>query len=163
GVSVAGKTFSTATLAVNTATLAVNTATLAVSTANVQPRMSKREKTDVDLEEEEQLRVFLYIIPDEEKEVDYAVLDKSWRRDAVRNNPDAVSSVCENFFFVFNEKFLAQGLMYPMEIILLFLDLRVMVPLLNLITALAVVKNGVPKMKGLFSSSLMSRIMKSTG
>ncbi|GJX44895.1 hypothetical protein Tco_0261571 [Tanacetum coccineum] len=38
-----------------------------------------------------------------------------------------------------------------------------MVPLSNLITALAVVRNGVPKMKGLFSSSLMSKIMKSTG
>ncbi|GJY70956.1 hypothetical protein Tco_0474659 [Tanacetum coccineum] len=37
-----------------------------------------------------------------------------------------------------------------------------MVPLSNLITALAVVRNGVPKMKGLFSSSLLSRITKST-
>ncbi|GJT04520.1 hypothetical protein Tco_0838982 [Tanacetum coccineum] len=49
------------------------------------------------------------------------------------------------------------------KLILLFPDLRVMVPLSNLITALAVVRNGVPKMKVLFSSSLMSRIMKSTG
>nr|GFC10320.1 hypothetical protein [Tanacetum cinerariifolium] len=38
-----------------------------------------------------------------------------------------------------------------------------MVPLSNLITALAVVRNGVPKMKGLFLSSYMSKIMKSTG
>nr|GEX14092.1 hypothetical protein [Tanacetum cinerariifolium] len=38
-----------------------------------------------------------------------------------------------------------------------------MVPLSNLIMALAVVRNGVYKMKGLFSSSLMSRITKSTG
>nr|GEV50108.1 hypothetical protein [Tanacetum cinerariifolium] len=39
-------------------------------------RMCKRKKTDADLEEEEQLRVFLNIIPDEKGEVDYAVLDK---------------------------------------------------------------------------------------
>ncbi|GKC24243.1 hypothetical protein Tco_1026393, partial [Tanacetum coccineum] len=38
-----------------------------------------------------------------------------------------------------------------------------MVPLSNLITTLVVVRNGVPKMKGLFSSSLMSKITKSTG
>ncbi|GKF98131.1 hypothetical protein Tco_0296914, partial [Tanacetum coccineum] len=49
------------------------------------------------------------------------------------------------------------------KLILIFPDLRVMVPLSNLIMALAVVRNGVPKMKGLFSSSLMSRITKSTG
>ncbi|GJY78911.1 hypothetical protein Tco_0484712 [Tanacetum coccineum] len=42
------------------------------------------------------------------------------------------------------------------------LNLRVMMPLSNLITALAVVRNGVPKMKVLFSSSFMSKIMKST-
>nr|GEV10875.1 transposase, Ptta/En/Spm, transposase, Tnp1/En/Spm-like protein [Tanacetum cinerariifolium] len=48
-------------------------------------------------------------------------------------------------------------------LILLFPDLRVMVPLSNLITALAVVRNGVPKMKGLFSSALMSNMTKSTG
>nr|GEU43944.1 hypothetical protein [Tanacetum cinerariifolium] len=41
-------------------------------------RMSKRQKTDADLEEEEQLRDFLNIIPDEEGEVDYAVLDKRY-------------------------------------------------------------------------------------
>nr|GEU38967.1 RNA-dependent RNA polymerase 6 [Tanacetum cinerariifolium] len=40
-------------------------------------RMSKRQKTDADLEEEDQLKIFLNIIPDEEGEVDYAVLDKS--------------------------------------------------------------------------------------
>nr|GEW15912.1 zinc finger, CCHC-type [Tanacetum cinerariifolium] len=56
GVSAAGETLSTTTLA--------------VSTASVQP-------TDADLEEEEQLIVFLIIIPDEEREVNYAVLDKS--------------------------------------------------------------------------------------
>ncbi|GJW28734.1 hypothetical protein Tco_0045609 [Tanacetum coccineum] len=49
------------------------------------------------------------------------------------------------------------------KLILLFPDLKVMVPLSNLITALAVVKNGVPKMKGLFSSSFISMIRKSTG
>nr|GEV38788.1 zinc finger, CCHC-type [Tanacetum cinerariifolium] len=47
------------------------------------------------------------------------------------------------------------------KLILLFPDLRVMVPLSNLITVLAIVRNGVPKMKVLFSSSLMYRIMKS--
>nr|GFA92122.1 hypothetical protein [Tanacetum cinerariifolium] len=50
GVSAAGETLSTATLA--------------VSTASVQPRMSKRQKTDADLEEEEKLRVLPNIIPD---------------------------------------------------------------------------------------------------
>nr|GEU32511.1 hypothetical protein [Tanacetum cinerariifolium] len=47
--------------------------------------------------------------------------------------------------------------------ILLFPELRVMVPLSNLTTALAVVRNGAPKMKGLLSSSFMSKITKSTG
>nr|GEW75682.1 hypothetical protein [Tanacetum cinerariifolium] len=37
-----------------------------------------------------------------------------------------------------------------------------MVPLSNLITTLAVVRNGVPKMKGLYSSSFMSKITSST-
>nr|GFA71334.1 hypothetical protein [Tanacetum cinerariifolium] len=56
----------------------LNTTTLAVSTARSRmKKMSKRQKTDADFEEEEQLRVFLNIIPDEEREVDYAVLDKS--------------------------------------------------------------------------------------
>nr|GEY22847.1 putative ribonuclease H-like domain-containing protein [Tanacetum cinerariifolium] len=36
------------------------------------------------------------------------------------------------------------------KLILLFPDLKVMVPLSNLIVALTVVRNGVPKMKGLF-------------
>nr|GFA91018.1 MAK10-like protein [Tanacetum cinerariifolium] len=49
------------------------------------------------------------------------------------------------------------------KLTLLFPDLRVMMPLSNLIEALAVVKNGVPKMKGLFSFSLMSKTTKSTG
>ncbi|GJW02603.1 hypothetical protein Tco_1561459 [Tanacetum coccineum] len=49
------------------------------------------------------------------------------------------------------------------KLILLFPDLRVMVPVSNLIMALAVIRNGVPKMKGLFSFSLISRITKSTG
>ncbi|GJU16406.1 hypothetical protein Tco_1144372 [Tanacetum coccineum] len=39
-------------------------------------RMSKRQKTDADLEEEEQLKAFLNIVSDEEGEVDYEVLDK---------------------------------------------------------------------------------------
>ncbi|GJZ55721.1 hypothetical protein Tco_0610914 [Tanacetum coccineum] len=49
------------------------------------------------------------------------------------------------------------------KLILLFPDLRVMVPLSNLIMALAVVRNGVPRIKGLFSSSFISKITKSTG
>ncbi|GJY08927.1 hypothetical protein Tco_0377112 [Tanacetum coccineum] len=39
----------------------------------------------------------------------------------------------------------------------------VIVPLSNLISTLAVVKNGVPKKKRLFSSSFMFKITKSTG
>nr|GEW40427.1 xylulose kinase-1 [Tanacetum cinerariifolium] len=39
-------------------------------------RMSKRKKTDVDLEEEEKLKTFLKIDPDEEGVIDYEVLDK---------------------------------------------------------------------------------------
>nr|GEV55339.1 hypothetical protein [Tanacetum cinerariifolium] len=38
--------------------------------------MSKRQKTDVDLEEEEKLKFFLKINPDEEGVIDYEVLDK---------------------------------------------------------------------------------------
>ncbi|GKA10627.1 hypothetical protein Tco_0690060 [Tanacetum coccineum] len=38
-------------------------------------KKSKRQKTDADLEEEEQLRAFLNIVPDEEEEIDYEVLD----------------------------------------------------------------------------------------
>ncbi|GJY79152.1 hypothetical protein Tco_0484953 [Tanacetum coccineum] len=49
------------------------------------------------------------------------------------------------------------------KLILLFPDLRVMVSLSNLIAALAVVRNGVPRMKGLFLFSLISKITKSTG
>ncbi|GKF99702.1 hypothetical protein Tco_0301393, partial [Tanacetum coccineum] len=49
------------------------------------------------------------------------------------------------------------------KLTLLFPDLRVMVPVSNLIVALAVIRNGVPKMKGLFSFSLISKITKSTG
>ncbi|GJX73176.1 hypothetical protein Tco_0311771 [Tanacetum coccineum] len=48
------------------------------------------------------------------------------------------------------------------KLTLLFFDLRVMVPVSNLIMALLVVKNGVPKMKGLFSFYLTSKITKST-
>nr|GEW70597.1 putative ribonuclease H-like domain-containing protein [Tanacetum cinerariifolium] len=39
-------------------------------------RMSKRKKTDVDLKEEEKLKPFLKIDPDEEGIIDYEVLDK---------------------------------------------------------------------------------------
>nr|GEU52090.1 hypothetical protein [Tanacetum cinerariifolium] len=39
-------------------------------------RMSKRQKTDVDLVEEEKLNFFLKIVPDEEGIIDYEVLDK---------------------------------------------------------------------------------------
>nr|GEY44930.1 hypothetical protein [Tanacetum cinerariifolium] len=65
GVSSIGETLSTTTLAVSTA-------------RSRMKRMSKRQKTDADLKEKEQLRVFLNIIPDEEREVDYAVLDKRY-------------------------------------------------------------------------------------
>ncbi|GKA18212.1 hypothetical protein Tco_0698049 [Tanacetum coccineum] len=47
------------------------------------------------------------------------------------------------------------------KLTLCFPDLRVIVPVSNLIEALVVVKNGVPKMKGLFSFSLISKITKS--
>ncbi|GKG36701.1 hypothetical protein Tco_0444379, partial [Tanacetum coccineum] len=43
---------------------------------SMMKRMSKRKKTDADLEEEEQLKAFLNIVPDEEGEVDYEVLDR---------------------------------------------------------------------------------------
>ncbi|GJZ70620.1 hypothetical protein Tco_0634471 [Tanacetum coccineum] len=39
-------------------------------------KKSKRQKTDSDLEEEEQLKDFLMIVPDKEGEIDYEVLDK---------------------------------------------------------------------------------------
>ncbi|GJW59299.1 hypothetical protein Tco_0106030 [Tanacetum coccineum] len=39
-------------------------------------RMSKRKKTDFDLEEEEHLKTFLKIVPDEEGIIDYEVLEK---------------------------------------------------------------------------------------
>ncbi|GJS52158.1 hypothetical protein Tco_0625520 [Tanacetum coccineum] len=39
-------------------------------------KKSKRQKTDADLEEEEQLKAFLKIVPDEEGIIDYEVLDK---------------------------------------------------------------------------------------
>nr|GEW41845.1 hypothetical protein [Tanacetum cinerariifolium] len=48
------------------------------------------------------------------------------------------------------------------KLILLVLDLRLMGPLSNLIVTLAVVRNSVPKMKGLFLFSLISKITKST-
>ncbi|GJV98341.1 hypothetical protein Tco_1553593 [Tanacetum coccineum] len=41
-------------------------------------KRSKRKKTDSDLEEEKELKVFLKIVPDEEGEVDYEVLDKKY-------------------------------------------------------------------------------------
>nr|GEX53802.1 hypothetical protein [Tanacetum cinerariifolium] len=63
GFSAAGETLSTATLVVSTV-------------RSRMKRMSKRQNTNADLKEEEKLRVFLNIIPDEEREVDYAVLDK---------------------------------------------------------------------------------------
>ncbi|GKB13049.1 putative ribonuclease H-like domain-containing protein, partial [Tanacetum coccineum] len=39
-------------------------------------KKSKRQKTDADLEEEEQLKAFLKIVPDEEGIIDYEVLEK---------------------------------------------------------------------------------------
>ncbi|GJY87998.1 hypothetical protein Tco_0502626 [Tanacetum coccineum] len=41
-------------------------------------KKSKRQKTDSDLEEEEQLKAFLMIVPDEEGEINYEVLDKRY-------------------------------------------------------------------------------------
>ncbi|GKG13268.1 hypothetical protein Tco_0350228 [Tanacetum coccineum] len=41
-------------------------------------KKSKRKKTDSDLEEEEQLKAFLMIVPDEEGEINYEVLDKRY-------------------------------------------------------------------------------------
>ncbi|GKA23626.1 hypothetical protein Tco_0709659 [Tanacetum coccineum] len=41
-------------------------------------KKSKRQKTDSDLEEEEQQKAFLMIVPDEEGEIDYEVLDKRY-------------------------------------------------------------------------------------
>ncbi|GJY37245.1 hypothetical protein Tco_0422623 [Tanacetum coccineum] len=39
-------------------------------------RSSKKQKTDVDLKEEEQLKTFLSIVPNEEEKINYEVLDK---------------------------------------------------------------------------------------
>ncbi|GKB85664.1 hypothetical protein Tco_0957936, partial [Tanacetum coccineum] len=39
-------------------------------------KKSKRQKTDSDLEEEEQLKAFLMIVPDEEGEINYEVLNR---------------------------------------------------------------------------------------
>ncbi|GJX32371.1 hypothetical protein Tco_0242226 [Tanacetum coccineum] len=39
-------------------------------------RNSKKQKTDADLKEEEQLKTFLSIVPNEEEAIDYEVLDK---------------------------------------------------------------------------------------
>ncbi|GKB42156.1 hypothetical protein Tco_0887098 [Tanacetum coccineum] len=41
-------------------------------------KKSKRQKIDSDLEDEEQLKAFLKIVPDEEREIDYEVLDKRY-------------------------------------------------------------------------------------
>ncbi|GJS36711.1 hypothetical protein Tco_0535093 [Tanacetum coccineum] len=41
-------------------------------------KKSKRQKTDADLEEEEQLKAFLKIVPDEEGIIYYEVLEKRW-------------------------------------------------------------------------------------
>ncbi|GKG56910.1 hypothetical protein Tco_0582261, partial [Tanacetum coccineum] len=38
-------------------------------------KKSKREKTNSDIEEEKNLKTFLQIVPDEECEIDYEVLD----------------------------------------------------------------------------------------
>ncbi|GJU57809.1 hypothetical protein Tco_1235575 [Tanacetum coccineum] len=43
---------------------------------NTKVKKSKRQKTNSDLEEEEQLKAFLVIVPDEEGEINYEVLDK---------------------------------------------------------------------------------------
>ncbi|GKC92504.1 retrovirus-related pol polyprotein from transposon TNT 1-94 [Tanacetum coccineum] len=41
-------------------------------------KKSRRQKTDSDLEEEEQQKAFLMIVPDKEGEIDYEVLDKTY-------------------------------------------------------------------------------------
>ncbi|GJT12415.1 hypothetical protein Tco_0859457 [Tanacetum coccineum] len=41
-------------------------------------KKSKRQKTDSDIEEEKQLKTFLQIVPDEEGEINYEVLDKRY-------------------------------------------------------------------------------------
>ncbi|GKA60211.1 hypothetical protein Tco_0759618 [Tanacetum coccineum] len=43
-------------------------------------KKSKRQKTDSDLEEEEQLKAFLMIVPDEEEIINYEVLEKRFDR-----------------------------------------------------------------------------------
>ncbi|GKC57105.1 hypothetical protein Tco_1084703 [Tanacetum coccineum] len=43
-------------------------------------KKSKRQKTNSDLEEEKQIKAFMNIVPDEEGEVDYEVLDKRFDR-----------------------------------------------------------------------------------
>ncbi|GKA38723.1 hypothetical protein Tco_0731274 [Tanacetum coccineum] len=43
-------------------------------------KKSKRQKIDSDLEEEEQLKAFLMIVPDEEEIIDYEVLEKRFDR-----------------------------------------------------------------------------------
>ncbi|GJX88693.1 hypothetical protein Tco_0340707 [Tanacetum coccineum] len=43
-------------------------------------KKSKRQKTDSDLEEEEQLKAFLMIVPDKEGIIDYEVLEKRFDR-----------------------------------------------------------------------------------
>ncbi|GKD62654.1 hypothetical protein Tco_1300163, partial [Tanacetum coccineum] len=45
-------------------------------------RMSKRKKTEFDLEEEEDLKTFLKIVPDKERMIDYEVLEKRTMFDA---------------------------------------------------------------------------------
>ncbi|GJS92306.1 hypothetical protein Tco_0774942 [Tanacetum coccineum] len=42
------------------------------------PKRSKRQKTDSDHEEENQLRTFLKIVPEEEENIDYEVLGTRW-------------------------------------------------------------------------------------
>ncbi|GKG49088.1 hypothetical protein Tco_0515540, partial [Tanacetum coccineum] len=44
------------------------------SSRRLATKKSKRKKTDSDLEEEEQLRAYLKIVPDDEEEIDYEVL-----------------------------------------------------------------------------------------
>ncbi|GKE30624.1 hypothetical protein Tco_1446008, partial [Tanacetum coccineum] len=61
-------------------------------------KKSKRQKTDSNLEEEEQLKYFLMIVPDEDREIDYEVLDKRvFRADGssryIKNFTEMVSRV----------------------------------------------------------------------
>nr|GEW47194.1 hypothetical protein [Tanacetum cinerariifolium] len=66
-------------------------------------KMSKRQKTDVDLEEEEKLKAFLKIDPDEEGIIDYEVLDKifpiiNWESKFYHYDRHGAEGICYRIF-----------------------------------------------------------------